>query len=300
MLLVCPPVDLDTAPLPFEPAIFHDTQPAHDRFASRHTMREAIGGAAGTVVVSLPRARQAARDRIARALRLGCPVLVDGQKTDGVDAVLKEVRRRGRVGPVISKAHGKIFVVEAADLEEWVAEPVRNAAGWLVPPGGFSADGIDPGSAALLGALPPLAGRVVDLGAGWGALAAAVLGGDAVTRCDLVEAHRPSLDCARANVADPRAAFHWADATAWRPEAPADHVVTNPPFHRGRTADPDLGRAFIATAAAALGTRGTLWVAANRHLPYESTLDSLFAEVEERPGTTSYKIHRAARPRRRR
>ncbi len=263
-------------------------------------MRDGIEGPAGSVVVSLPRERDAARDRIARAMRLGCPVLVDGQKTDGVDAMLKEIRRRGRIGPVISKAHGKLFVVEAADLADWVAEPARNAAGRLAPPGGFSADGIDPGSAALLGALPPLSGRVVDLGAGWGALAAAVLESGAVTGCDLVEAHRPSLACARANVDDPRANFHWADATGWRPETPADHVVTNPPFHRGRAGDPELGRAFLATAAASLGPRGTLWVVANRHLPYESTLDSLFAEVEERPGTASYKIHRAARPRRRR
>jgi 16S rRNA (guanine1207-N2)-methyltransferase len=214
--------------------------------------------------------------------------------------MLRDLRRRGRVGPVIAKAHGKLFVVEEADIADWIAEPKRNANGYLAPPGGFSADRVDPGSALLLSALPKLSGRVADLGAGWGALAAAILESDAVTRYDLVEAHLPSLDCARANIGDPRAAFHWADATGWRPDAPVDHVVTNPPFHRGRENDPGLGRAFFATAAEALGRRGTLWVVANRHLPYESTLGSLFADVEERPGTPAFKLHRAAHPRRRR
>lgn len=264
-------------------------------------MRAAIEGPAGSVVVSLPRSRPAARDRIARAMALGAPLLVDGQRTGGVDSVLKELRRRTEVGPVISKAHGKLFAVAPADLGDWVAAPSRTPEGWLTPPDGFSPGGTDPGTRLLAAALPPLGGRVVDLGAGWGALSAAVLGNSPdLARIDLVEAHLPSLDCARANVTDPRAVFHWADAAGWTPGAPADHVVTNPPFHQGRAADPGLGRAFLATAAAALGPHGTLWLVANRHLPYESALDSLFAEVEERPGSPAFKLYRATRPRRRR
>ncbi len=278
----------------------HDRQPEHAAFAARAEMRDRIEGPAGTVIVSLPRGRIAARDRIARAAALGAPLLVDGQKTDGVDSMLKELRRRTPVGEVIAKAHGKLFAVPPADLSDWIVEPGRTAEGWLTPPSGFSPDGVDAGTRLLIAALPPLSGRVVDLGAGWGALSAAVLASAKVERLDLVEAHRPSLDCARENIADPRAVFHWADATDWRPEAPADHVVTNPPFHQGRAADPALGRAFLATAAAALKPQGMLWLVANRHLPYESALESLFAEVEERPGSTAFKLYRAARPRRRR
>jgi 16S rRNA (guanine1207-N2)-methyltransferase len=131
VLLVCPPADLDTSLLPAAPAVFHDSQPEHDFFAARHEMRAAIGGEAGSVIVSLPQARDAARDRIARAMQIGCPVLVDGRKTSGVDAMLRDLRRRGRVGPVIAKAHGKLFVVEEADIADWIAEPKRNANGYL-------------------------------------------------------------------------------------------------------------------------------------------------------------------------
>src|SRR5690606_40161016 len=46
--------------------------------------------------------------------------------------------------------------------------------------------------------------------------------------------------------------FRWHDVTAGLPAA-YDVIVSNPPFHgHGRTARPDIGRAFIAAAAGAL------------------------------------------------
>ncbi|WP_246100757.1 class I SAM-dependent methyltransferase [Palleronia caenipelagi] len=247
--------------------------------------------------MSIPRARDAARDRIARAKATGARVFVDGQKTDGIDGILKECRKLGETGEVISKAHGKLFAIEAGDFSGWIRDSSTTAEGFVTPPGGFSADGVDPGSALLIDALPSLKGSVADLGAGWGALSAAVLSRSPEIRfCALIEAHKPSLDCARKNVSDPRVTFHWADARTWRPDAKLDHVITNPPFHKGRSADPGLGRAFLQTAAASLGPRGTLWLVANRHLPYERTLADLFREVEDLPGTNAYKLTRASRP----
>jgi 16S rRNA (guanine1207-N2)-methyltransferase len=138
--------------------------------------------------------------------------------------------------------------------------------------------------------MPP---KVADLGAGWGFLALQVLAREGVAEVHLIEAEHAALEAARANIADPRARFHWADATAFRPEQRFDAVVTNPPFHRGRTADPGLGRAFIAAAARMLTPSGTLWMVSNRHLPYERTLAELFRDVVELPGPAAFKLHRA-------
>ncbi|WP_254695979.1 class I SAM-dependent methyltransferase [Palleronia sp. THAF1] len=292
-----PPLDADLSVLPGAVAVMHDRQPERDQFAKQHEMRDRIEASGETVVVFLPRERAAAKDWIARAMATGCPVVVDGVKTDGAESLLKECRKRATVDAVISKAHGKLFTVTGGDFSDWIAEPATNGDGFTVPVAGFSTDGIDPGTAALLNALPPLKGHVIDLGAGWGPIARHVLQSPTVTACDLVEAHRPSLDCARTNVFDPRAAFHWADATGWTLRAKADHVVTNPPFHRGRAGDPGLGRAFIATAARSLAPRGVLWLVANRHLPYEAALTDLFAEVTELPAPGAFKLFRAARPR---
>ena len=141
---------------------------------------------------------------------------------------------------------------------------------------------------------------MIDLGGGWGYLAARALARDGIERLDLVEAELTALDCARQNVTDPRAHLHWADATRWQPDTRADTVITNPPFHMGRAADPGLGRAFIAAAAGMLRPSGALWLVANRHLPYETTLAQHFNRVEEAAGDTRFKILHASHPSRQR
>ena len=79
-------------------------------------------------IVCLPRSKEAARAMISRAMvevAPGGPVAVDGQKTDGIDSVLRDCRALGlEVGPPVSKAHGKLFVLRAgADLTGWEAKP---------------------------------------------------------------------------------------------------------------------------------------------------------------------------------
>lgn len=252
-----------------------------------------------TAIVVLPRARALAQDRIARAAAL-CDgyILVDGQKTDGIEAILKAVRARATVEDVIVKAHGKMIVLRPADFSDWQVEPAQNPAGFWTAPGSFSADHIDAGSAVLADNLPEkLTGHVVDLGAGWGYLAAQVLTRPGVAQIDLVEADRAALDCARRNITDTRAVFCWADATTFATKRPVDHVVMNPPFHRGRKGDPGLGQSFIASAAALLARHGHLWMVANRHLPYETTLAEHFAQIAELSGTAAFKVLHCTKPR---
>ncbi len=121
-------------------------------------------------------------------------------------------------------------------------------------------------------------------------------GTTASTSLDLVEADHAALTCAEANITDPRAQFHWADATVFRPERRYQGIVTNPPFHTGRAGDPALGQAFIRAAADMLTPEGTLWLVANRHLPYEKALSEHFREVAELGGDGGFKVLCAQRP----
>ncbi len=256
---------------------------------------------AGAVVV-LPRARDAQKAclRRARSLTDG-PIIVDGDKTDGVDAILKECRKRAEVSDAWSKAHGKVFTITGGRFDDWPElEPTEGSDGWWRAPGVFSGDGVDKASAFLADALPKdLKGRVVDLGAGWGYLTTALLDRPAVTQVDMVENDALALDAAQRNITDARAGPHWADALNWVPETPVDHVVTNPPFHVGRATDPKLGQGFIRAAAAMLKPRGQLWLVANRHLPYEETLKDAFRTLELHAETSSFKIFHASSPNRR-
>ncbi len=256
-----------------------------------------LTGSYALSIVCLPRAKADGKAMMAaaRAATTG-PILVDGQKTDGIDSILKDLKKRATVVEVLSKAHGKLCVIEGGSFDDWVAQ-ATHANGFVTHPGVFSADGIDPGSAALIDALPrTLSGHVVDLGAGWGVLAKAALDRGA-TSVDLVEADHLALDAARQNLSDPRAQFHWADARTFKPETPPKHILCNPPFHTSRSADPALGQAFIKNARAILSRHGTLWLVANRHLPYERTLEEAFASLETVDQTAGYKIIRAERPR---
>ncbi|RYI05251.1 MAG: MFS transporter, partial [Acetobacteraceae bacterium] len=131
-----------------------------------------------------------------------------------------------------------------------------------------------------------------------GFLASEILKRPGVRKLDLVEAEADALDCARVNVTDPRARFHWADATTWRPETLLDVVVMNPPFHTGREADPALGAAFIRAARRMLAPSGELWMVANRHLPYEAVLSECFLEVRDAGGTNGFRVIHAIKPRR--
>ena len=69
-----------------------------------------------------------------------------------------------------------------------------------------------------------------------------------------------------------------------------DAIVSNPPFHQGRADLPELGRAFITTAAEALQPNGRLFIVANRHLPYEAILTARFRDVRTLVTQEGFKV----------
>ncbi|PPB82171.1 16S rRNA (guanine1207-N2)-methyltransferase [Albidovulum inexpectatum] len=282
-------------------------RPDHDALVTRGwnvvTRMDEAGENFAAALVLLPRSREQGRAWLAEAVarvRPGGPVWVDGQKTDGIETMQKELRARAKLGDVLAKAHGRILRIQAdagEGFQDWGARDLEPAPGFVTRPGVFSADRIDRGSVALAQALPEtLRGVVADLGAGWGWLASRILERPDVDELHLVEADTTALDCARRNVMDDRARFHWADVATFVPERPFDVIVTNPPFHVGRDADPSLGAVFIEAAARMLTPGGRLFMVANRHLPYEPVLARLFRDVRELDGVPGFKIICAARP----
>jgi 16S rRNA (guanine1207-N2)-methyltransferase len=296
-----PRIDDDLSALPQDRiVVLTGFKPDHDHFARAYSVTPSPPYAAA--IVCLPRSREAARALIAKAdaeVSPGGWIAVDGQKTDGIDTALKDLRSRVDLSESLSKAHGKLAVFPARQaLSDWTARPAT-VEGFQVLPGVFSADGPDAGSLLLANALPDkLAGKIADLGAGWGYLSAEILKRPGVKRLDLVEAEADALTCAQAKITDPRARFHWADATAWRPETLLDAVVMNPPFHTGRAADPALGAAFIRAAWRMLAPSGSLWLVANRHLPYDAVLSECFLEVKDIAKNGVFRVIHAQKPRR--
>jgi 16S rRNA (guanine1207-N2)-methyltransferase len=266
-----------------------------------------------------PRQRDEARALLARMAAQaadGALLLVSIGNDDGARSLGRDLERLAGPLSVWSKHHCRVYwtrrdaaQVDAALCREWLAlDALRTVEGGLLSrPGLFAWDRIDPASALLAAQLPAtLAGRVADLGAGHGFLACALLRQcPGITALDLYEAEARALDAARANTAatvaalqrDTRVTVHWHDVCTGLP-ARYDAIVSNPPFHLGRADRPDLGRAFIAAAADALLDDGALWLVANRHLPYEATLQARFASVTTVATEHGFKVLHARGPRR--
>lgn len=262
---------------------------------------------AALVIVHLTRSKDENRANMARGygmLPVGATMVVDGAKTDGIDSLLRAVKKRVETGGQESKSHGKVFWLNKQGAEnpfaDWLAPqlPAQNEDGWITAAGMFSVDGVDPGSAELASRLTGvLKGYGADLGAGWGWLAAQALATNPeIEQLDLFEAEQSALACARLNVLDPRATFHWTDATQPPSKMRYDFIVTNPPFHTGRATDPALGRSFIRAAKSMLKPSGKLYLVANRQLAYEATLDETFSRWEVVHQTGRYKVIEARKP----
>lgn len=265
------------------------------------------GQTAAIVFVELTRSKAETLANVATGydiLELGGILIVDGMKTDGVESVLKAVKKLLPLDGALSKAHGKVFWLTKTntppEFADWTKAltPARNAGGYYTAAGMFSPDAADAGSALLAGKIGDrLKGKGADLGAGWGWLARQALDSNAaITALALYEAENAALACARRNVTDPRAEFHWADVCTLSGSSDHDFVVMNPPFHQSRKAEPELGRQFIHTAAKLLHPKGTLWMVANRQLAYEAALTAHFHTWDYLEQSSGFKCVRATRP----
>ena len=273
------------------------------------------------VLLLPPRQREQARAWFARALQQLAPggtVLACMPNKEGAKSGEADLARMA--GPLrsLSKHHCRVFwsaplqaPADPALVEAWsqldaprrIQAPGLPGGGFLSRPGVFAWDRVDPASRLLAEHLPAdVRGDVADLGAGWGFLATQLLARSAaITALDLYEADAQALALARANLTgiggDVPLGFHWHDVCTGLPRR-YDGIATNPPFHaQGREERPDVGRAFIAAAAAALNPGGRLWLVANRHLPYEAALGAGFDAVRVLAQRDGFKVVEAVRAR---
>ena len=269
------------------------------------------------VLVLPPRQREEARALLARAVQLAAPgglVVAAMTNNEGAKSGEADLKQLTGLAGTLTKFHCRTFWTRPLDddgdgalLAQWVSldAPRRIEGGrYLSRPGVFAWNRVDPASALLVECLPTdIAGHGADLGAGWGFLSLSLLARNpGIAALDLYEAEARALALAKQNLADvalPVALdYQWHDVTAGLPKR-YDFIVSNPPFHTQSRADrPDIGQRFIAAAAEALKPGGRLWLVANRHLPYEQTLNERFGEVRVAGERDGFKVIAATKARR--
>ncbi|MBI5940197.1 MAG: class I SAM-dependent methyltransferase [Caulobacterales bacterium] len=222
-------------------------------------------------------------------------------KDKGGSRLRKELETFGCTVGEDSRRHHRICVVRKPAAPQGLGQAIADGAprfheglnAWTQP-GVFSWDRVDPGSALLAKTMGPLAGKGADFGAGVGFLSKTALASPKFESLLLIDSDRRAVEAARRNVEDPRATILWGDVrTAVIESRSLDFVIMNPPFHDGGAEDKQLGQAFIRRAADVLRRSGTLWLVANRHLPYEKVLAEVFKTAPSRADTGGYKVFEA-------
>lgn len=186
-----------------------------------------------------------------------------------------------------SKFHCKVLIsVKDSGLNKELAqqyyalkEPSQVSTTPLVSvPGVFSHSKVDQGSKLLAETLPKIHGRVADFGAGYGFLSYEILEkNNHVDQIDLYENEKLGLDCCKINLKKyPNVKYFWFDLTKDLITENYDFIISNPPFHEGKTTSFSLALSFLDRAKIALKNNGTLLIVGKEHLPYHKELATRF------------------------
>ncbi|AYG03346.1 class I SAM-dependent methyltransferase [Gryllotalpicola protaetiae] len=154
--------------------------------------------------------------------------------------------------------------------------------------GVFAGASLDIGTRFLLEHLAdakPDAVTAIDLGCGTGVIAAALALARPGLRVHATDQSAAAVASAREtmqlNGLDDRVMVVRDDALGSLPDASAELIVLNPPFHSGTTVTADVGIRLMADAARVLAPGGELRVVFNSHLRYQPTLRRLVGETRQ-------------------
>jgi len=159
---------------------------------------------------------------------------------------------------------------------------------WVASHGSaFAGTSIDIGTRALLGVLrkvAPSAGTIIDLGCGTGVLAASIAkarpGVQVIATDASASAVRSAEATMRLNELADRVTVVREDGLVGMPDASADAILLNPPFHVGAVVHTGIAERLFADAARVLRPGGELWTVFNTHLGYRQALARMVGPTE--------------------
>ncbi|WP_430593466.1 class I SAM-dependent methyltransferase [Humidisolicoccus flavus] len=169
--------------------------------------------------------------------------------------------------------------------------------------GAFAGTGIDIGTRFLLeqfDRLPEDGRTAIDLGCGTGVLAVAL----AKARPELTiiasdqsaAAVASAIETVRANELAERITVVRDNGLESQPDASADLIVCNPPFHSGAAVHEDVAHGLFEAAARVLRPGGQLWTVFNSHLGHPAALRELVGPTKIIDRNEKFTVARSTRP----
>jgi 16S rRNA (guanine1207-N2)-methyltransferase len=253
-----------------------------------------------------------------RLLRVGGRCYLAGATNEGAKSAAKLLERLFGTSGVVAHGAGHRVVV-AIKKSETPGADADTTSPYLDPdvfhalavssgghdlrlftrPGVFSWDHLDEATAILADTMEIRPGdRVLDLGCGSGVLGTIAALRSPSGRVVMVDADVEAVRSATRTAAAAGAAHAVAltsDVAGAVLGERFDAVVTNPPFHVGKSTDLDVPRQFIHDAWEVLAPGGRLYLVANRTLPYERVIFQRFGNVEALHDGRRFKVLRGVR-----
>ncbi len=160
-------------------------------------------------------------------------------------------------------------------------------------PGVFARDKLDIGSRVLLENIPKLYGDLCDLGCGNGLLGLSLAQKNTLNSLTLCDDSYLAVISAKHNakqLAQPPVHCVHSDGLA-QISTQFDVIVCNPPFHDGHKELTNIALMMFAQSKKHLKAGGTLFVIANRHLPYLGALKKHFKRVDSIAADTRFSLY---------
>ena len=158
----------------------------------------------------------------------------------------------------------------------------------------FSPKQIDQGSIRLANVLKnSLHGKVADLGSGWGYLSKSALSTNfKIDQITMFEKNFSAINAAKLNVLDRRAKFKWLNIEVLKKfKTKYDHIICNPPFHKGPHKKIDLLQSFINCSAQILKKNGSAWMVFISDIGVENYIENAFGNFKLIERDRHYKVY---------
>jgi 16S rRNA (guanine1207-N2)-methyltransferase len=279
--------------------------------AAHELDRDLLAGAR-LVLLQLPRSLAELEEIADAVARWAAPdvTLIAGGRVKHMTLTQNEVLARffGHVQPQRAVRKSRLIVASAPlPVPETPPFPISETHDGLTLAaygGAFAGAKLDIGTRALLDAMatlsiPVVNPHVIDLGCGTGALAAAFAQQhpDAVIIATdrSASAVRSARATMAANALDGRVHVTLDDAGSELPDASADLILLNPPFHLGASVHEGAGQRLIRAAARLLKPGGEVWTVFNSHLDHRRVLSREVGATEQVARTPKFTVTRSIR-----
>lgn len=265
-------------------------------------LEPALVAGARLVLLRLPRSLDALEEIAALIAAHADPevVVVAGGRIKHMTATMNEVLKKhfGRLDVSLARQKSRLLIAREP-LAGQGAEPRRkylqDVGMWVVASGGvFSGTSLDIGTRALLEVLDraPTFDRAIDLGCGTGILAARLAQSHPGASVVATDESAAAVASARLTMAANGLAVEVLrdDALSRQPDASADLIVLNPPFHTGAAVHSGLADKLFRDAARVLRPGGELWAVWNSHLAYRPALEHIVGETRQVSRTPKFTV----------